>query len=88
MPARRGAATSMASPISTTISSVPLEVDVSGVKFESGPERLWGGVGLGGSYNWNNDKYSVYAEVSANTSLENFGNSYTVNGTAGFRVGW
>ena len=49
---------------------------------------MGGGVGLGGSYNWDNDKYSVYAEVSANTSLENFGNSYTVNGTVGLRVGW
>ena len=64
------------------------QVDVSGTRFESGPERLWGGVGLGGTYNWNDDKYSVYAEVSTNTSLENFGNSYTVNGTAGFRVAW
>lgn len=63
-------------------------VDVSGVRFESGPERLWGGVGVGGSYNWNEDKYSVYAEVSANTSLTSFGDSYSVSGTAGFRVKW
>lgn len=63
-------------------------VDVSGVGFESGPERLWGGVGFGGSYNWNDDKYSVYAEVSAKTSLASFGDSYSLGGTAGFRVKW
>jgi hypothetical protein len=45
-------------------------------------------VGLGGTYNWNDDKYSVYAEVSANTSLQNFGDSHTVNGTVGLRVKW
>ncbi len=64
------------------------QVDVSGTEFENGPERLWGGVGIGGSYNWNGDKYSVYAEVSVNTSLESFGDSYALNGTAGFRVRW
>uniref|UniRef100_UPI0023309EE3 autotransporter family protein n=1 Tax=Candidatus Phyllobacterium onerii TaxID=3020828 RepID=UPI0023309EE3 len=63
-------------------------VDVSGTKFETRPERLWGGVGVGGSYNWNDDKYSIYGEVSANTSLESFGDSYALNGTAGFRVKW
>ncbi len=66
----------------------PSKVEVSGTSFENGRERLWGGVGVGGSYNWNDDKYSVYAEVSANTSLTNFGDSYSVNGTAGFRVRW
>lgn len=64
------------------------KVDVSGTKFESQPERLWGGVGVGGSYNWNDDKYSVYAEISANTSLADFGDSYSVNGTAGIRIKW
>ncbi len=63
-------------------------VDISGVKFETRPERFWGGIGIGGSYNWNDDKYSVYGEVSANTSLESFGDSYAFNGTAGFRVKW
>ncbi len=61
---------------------------VSGTPFDSQPDRLWGGVGLGGSYNWNEDKYSVYGEVSLNTSLQNFGESYAVHGTVGFRVKW
>lgn len=64
------------------------QVDVSGTKFQSRPERLWGGIGAGGSYNWEDDKYSVYGEVSLNTSLANFADSYTVGGTIGFRVKW
>jgi outer membrane autotransporter protein len=63
-------------------------VDVSGTKFTSRDERLWGGIGVGGSYNWNDDKYSVYGEVSANTSLARFADSYSLNGTLGIRVKW
>ncbi|MGX7874101.1 autotransporter outer membrane beta-barrel domain-containing protein [Mesorhizobium sp. ORM6] len=63
-------------------------VNVSGVSFETRPERLWGGLGLGGSYNWPDDKYSVFGEASINTSLAAFADSYSLNGTAGFRVKW
>ena len=64
------------------------KVDVAGVTFSSEKERLWGGIGLGGSYNWNDDKYSIYGEGSVNASLNNFGNSYSVKGNIGFRVKW
>lgn len=64
------------------------EVAVSGTNFVTRPERLWGGVGVGGTYNWNDDKYSVYGEVSVNTSLASFADSYALGGTAGFRVRW
>ncbi|OQM74225.1 hypothetical protein BFN67_05075 [Pseudaminobacter manganicus] len=60
--------------------------DVAGIKFSNENERTWGGIGAGGSYNWNDDKYALYGEVSLNTSLSNFADSYTLNGTAGFRV--
>jgi fibronectin-binding autotransporter adhesin len=49
-------------------------------------DRTWGGIGAGGSHNWNDDKYSLYSEVSFNTSLSNFADSYSLNGTAGLRV--
>jgi fibronectin-binding autotransporter adhesin len=62
------------------------DTDVSGVNFASENDRTWGGIGAGGSYNWNDDKYSLYSELSLNTSLSNFADSYSVNGTAGFRV--
>ncbi len=64
------------------------KVDVSGVGFTSKRESLWGGIGLGGSYNWNDDKYSIYGEGTVNTSLKNFGDSYAYKGTVGFRFKW
>jgi len=64
------------------------KVDVAGVSFANKNDRLWAGVGLGGSYNWNDDKYSIYGEGLINTSLNNFGDSYTVKGNIGFRVKW
>ena len=64
------------------------QVDVSTVNFASANDRLWGGIGAGGSYNWNDDKYALFGEVSVNTSFANLGASYSLNGTAGFRVKW
>ncbi|QDZ13217.1 autotransporter outer membrane beta-barrel domain-containing protein [Devosia ginsengisoli] len=62
------------------------QTDVAGVKFTSENDPLWGGIGIGGSYNWGDDKYSLFGEASANTSLGNFGDSYTLKGNAGLRV--
>lgn len=63
-------------------------VDLSGVSLASEKDRLWGGLGLGGSYNWDNDKYSVYGEGLVNTSLNNLGDSYSLKGNVGFRIKW
>ncbi|MDR0253830.1 MAG: autotransporter outer membrane beta-barrel domain-containing protein, partial [Brucellaceae bacterium] len=63
-------------------------VDVASVKFTNKSERLWGGIGLGGSYNWNDDQYALYGEGSVNTSLQHFGDSYAYKGSIGFRVKW
>ncbi|MBX8785688.1 autotransporter outer membrane beta-barrel domain-containing protein, partial [Ochrobactrum sp. GRS2] len=51
-------------------------------------ERTWGGLGLGGAYSWAGDRYSVYGEATANTSLNNFGKNYELLGNVGFRVKW
>lgn len=64
------------------------EVDVSSLRFTSRNDRVWGGIGLGGSYNWDSDQYSVYGEGSVNTSLNNFGDSYSYKGTIGLRIKW
>lgn len=64
------------------------KVDVAGVSFASKNDRLWGGVGFGGSYNWDDDKYSIYGEGLVNTSLNSFGDSYSIEGQIGFRVKW
>jgi fibronectin-binding autotransporter adhesin len=63
-------------------------VNVSGYEFASRDNGVWGGLGLGETYNWDDDKYSVYGEVSANTGLKHFGKSYDVGGTLGVRVKW
>lgn len=63
-------------------------VDVADVSFASRKDRLWGGAGLGGSYNWNDDKYSIYGEGLVNTSLNNLADSYSLRGNVGLRVKW
>lgn len=62
------------------------EVNVGGVAFANRDERLWGGLGAGGSYDWDNEKYSLYGEASVDTSLENSTDSYGVHATLGMRV--
>ena len=63
-------------------------VALAGTPLHVENEELWGGVGLGGTYSWAGDRYALYGEVSVNTSLDNFGDSYSVNGTAGLRIRW
>lgn len=64
------------------------ETNVAGVPFASATDRLWGGIGGGGSYSWNDGKYALYGEALVSTSLSNFSDSYSYKGTAGFRVRW
>jgi len=61
-------------------------VDVSDVSLANKEDRFWGGLGAGASHNWQDDTYSVYGEALVTTSLENFGDSYELKGTAGFRI--
>ncbi|MFD2651632.1 autotransporter outer membrane beta-barrel domain-containing protein [Brucella rhizosphaerae] len=62
------------------------DVNVSGVNLASENDRTWGGLGAGGTYSWANDKYALYGEVSLNTSLSNFADSYSIGGTSGFKI--
>ncbi|MEW6438438.1 MAG: autotransporter outer membrane beta-barrel domain-containing protein [Pseudomonadota bacterium] len=64
------------------------DVNVSGTNFVDSLDRLWGSVGGGGSYSWHGGKYSLYGEVSYNTSLSNIGKSDSYQGVGGFRVVW
>ena len=64
------------------------QVSISGTQFSSRDDRLWGGLGLGGSYEWADGKYALHGEISARTSLENFGDSYEAGATLGLRVKW
>jgi len=61
------------------------QADVAGTPVATIDDRLWGELGLGGSYRWNN-RFALYTEVSANTALADFGAGYSLKGTAGFRM--
>ena len=63
-------------------------VDVSGTDLISRNERLWAGLGLGGSLDWGQGRYSVYGELQGRTGLSHFGDSHEVTGTVGVRVHW
>lgn len=62
------------------------KVEVSGHELSNRDDRLWVGLSFGGSYNWKNDKYSLYGELGARTSTEHFGDSYVAFGEAGLRM--
>ncbi|RCS24840.1 autotransporter outer membrane beta-barrel domain-containing protein [Phyllobacterium salinisoli] len=63
-------------------------IDVASTPFVTKNEPLWGGIGFGGSYNWNNDKFSIYGQTLAKTSLNNFADSHALSGNVGFRIKW
>lgn len=63
-------------------------VQVAERKFTNRSERLFAGIGIGGSYNWGKDKYSVYGEGSINSSVNRFGDSYGYKGIVGLRIKW
>jgi fibronectin-binding autotransporter adhesin len=64
------------------------KVDVSGLSVVSKNQPLWGGLSLGGSRSWSDDRYSVYAEAFARTSLKDFGDSSAIGAKVGFNVKW
>jgi len=62
------------------------EADVSGTPIANRDHRLSGELGLGGSYSWGDDRFTLYTEVSGDTAIADFGAGYNLKGTAGFRV--
>lgn len=60
--------------------------DLAGVELINTQDNLWGGVGIGGTYTWGDEKYAIHGQTGVNTSLVNFGSSYSLTGTAGLAV--
>jgi fibronectin-binding autotransporter adhesin len=60
-------------------------VDVSGTGIAKAGDRLWGEVALGGTLGLT-DRLSLYAQASGGASLRQFGDSYSLKGTAGVRL--
>jgi len=61
---------------------------VSGVTLASERHSTWVGVGIGGSHNGDDDRYSIYGELNMSTGLANFGESSNVKATFGMRAKW
>lgn len=63
-------------------------VDVAGTRLTASHDQLSGGLGVGGSYNWGDDKYSLYGEASFRTGLSSPGDSYSLGANAGLKARW
>lgn len=61
-------------------------ISISGVEYESKLNNTWVSLGIGGSHNWNEDRYSVYGEVSLASSTKKFGEEYELIGEIGLRI--
>lgn len=61
---------------------------VSDINVVSKEQALWAGLGVGASLNWDDDRYSVYGELLARTSVENFGDSNAIGAKVGVRMKW
>lgn len=59
--------------------------DVSGTPIARENHRLWGELGLGGSVKLGG-RLVLYSEVSADTAINDFGDSYALKGVAGLRM--
>ena len=64
------------------------DVDVSGTAFHEHDQPLWGGLGLGGSLSWADDRYTAFGEAFAKSSLRNFGDSRAIGAKLSFSVKW
>ncbi|MBY3186645.1 autotransporter outer membrane beta-barrel domain-containing protein [Rhizobium laguerreae] len=64
------------------------DVDVSGTSVVNENQALWGGLGLGGSLSWADDRYAAYGEAFARASLQDFGDSNALGAKIGFSVKW
>ncbi|MGO4139303.1 autotransporter outer membrane beta-barrel domain-containing protein [Rhizobium brockwellii] len=64
------------------------DVDVSGTSLVSENQALWGGLGLGGSLSWSDERYTAHGEAFARTSLQDFGSSNAYGAKIGFSVKW
>jgi type V secretory pathway adhesin AidA len=61
---------------------------VSDARVESENAALWGGVGVGGSISWKNERYRVYGEALAQSSIKHYGDSQSFGARLGFSMNW
>lgn len=63
-------------------------VDVSGTRFVSKNQALWGSLGVGATLSWADSRYAVFGEASARSSLKDFGDSYAIGAKVGINAKW
>ncbi len=63
-------------------------MNYAGTHLDTDTDKTWGGIGMGGSYSWADNKYALYGEGSINTALSHFANSYTLKGNIGLNMTW
>ncbi|WP_430825421.1 autotransporter outer membrane beta-barrel domain-containing protein [Brevundimonas diminuta] len=63
-------------------------VDVDHAYLASRHGRTAAEIGLGGSYNWNDDRYAVFGASTLGSNLKDFGDTYAVKAQIGFRMKW
>lgn len=64
-------------------------ITISDVRVANGTiEKTWGEIGATANYSWANDAYSVFGKATVASSLQNFGDNYSVTGNLAFRVKW
>lgn len=62
------------------------EAIVTGTSLFNRQDDLSGEIGVGFNVSWAQDKFSLYGDATASTSLENTGDSYAYGGTVGFKM--
>jgi outer membrane autotransporter protein len=65
-----------------------LDVDLAGTAMATRHDDVWGGLGIGGSYSADNNRWTISGDFSVNTALAHFGDSYNLTGTVGVRIAW
>lgn len=60
--------------------------EVSATPIVRRDDRLWGELGIDGSYSWADGRFTLFSEMSASTALSNFGDSNGLRANAGFRM--
>lgn len=61
---------------------------VADISVVSKEQALWAGLGVGASLNWDDDRYTVYGELLARTSVQDFGDSNAIGAKLGVRYRW
>jgi outer membrane autotransporter protein len=64
------------------------DIDVSGTQVLNKEDALFGGLGFGYRYIWAGGRYGISAEMSATSSLENIGESYSYKGNVNFQANY